>query len=265
MASASARSSAFRRVKPVVDRRQRTNRSLDQRMDNRAWLLVLPGLLALAVSFGCTRASVPIDAAQGTLVPIQEESVGEATTAAIDPITDDYAVVWIAAGEALIVRESAGIPLRKIARQAKMSHGHLSKVERGEPGRPITPAVLVAYENATGFKLTGVAGHSSDVDHDGWRRGHLSDARCARCEGARRAALDVAGTNPAVAGDLRLRTRCPGRPGARLAHRPPAPVRHRRTGRTRPTALAWPVAQPDNSQLHRGGQGVGRVGPDLRR
>lgn len=75
------------------------------------------------------------------------------------------------------VRESAGIPLRKVARQAGMSHGHLSKVERGEPGRPITPAVLAAYEKATGFNLTGVAGHSSDIATGGWRRGHLSEAR----------------------------------------------------------------------------------------
>ncbi|MGH3682613.1 MAG: helix-turn-helix domain-containing protein, partial [Natronosporangium sp.] len=34
------------------------------------------------------------------------------------------------------VRESIGVPLRRIARQAGMSHGHLSKVERGEHGRP---------------------------------------------------------------------------------------------------------------------------------
>jgi hypothetical protein len=58
-----------------------------------------------------------------------------------------------------------------------MSHGHLSKVERGEPGRPVTPAVLNAYEKATGFKLTGIAGHTREDADDGWRRGHLSQAR----------------------------------------------------------------------------------------
>lgn len=42
------------------------------------------------------------------------------------------------------LRESAGVALRKVARIAGMSHGHLSKVERGEPGRPVTPAVLAA-------------------------------------------------------------------------------------------------------------------------
>ena len=40
------------------------------------------------------------------------------------------------------IRESMGVPLRRIARHANMSQGHLSKVERGEHGRPITPAIL---------------------------------------------------------------------------------------------------------------------------
>jgi hypothetical protein len=31
-----------------------------------------------------------------------------------------------------------------------MSHGHLSKVERGEHGRPVTPAIIAAYERVTG-------------------------------------------------------------------------------------------------------------------
>jgi hypothetical protein len=35
-----------------------------------------------------------------------------------------------------------------------MSHGHLSKVERGEHGRPVTPAILAAYEKATGVRLS---------------------------------------------------------------------------------------------------------------
>jgi transcriptional regulator with XRE-family HTH domain len=76
------------------------------------------------------------------------------------------------------VRESSGVPLRRVARQAGMSHGHLSKVERAEPGRPVTPAVLAAYEKATGVRLTGIAGHApGDPEAGGWRRGHLSEAR----------------------------------------------------------------------------------------
>jgi transcriptional regulator with XRE-family HTH domain len=76
------------------------------------------------------------------------------------------------------VRESSGVTLRRVARLAQMSHGHLSKVERGEPGRPVTPAVLTAYEKATGVKLTGIAGHgNSDPVGRGWRRGHLSESR----------------------------------------------------------------------------------------
>jgi hypothetical protein len=59
-----------------------------------------------------------------------------------------------------------------------MSHGHLSKVERGEPGRPVTPAVLNAYEQVTGVKLTGTAGHHSMEPPAGdWRRGQLSEIR----------------------------------------------------------------------------------------
>src|SRR5690606_27124943 len=53
------------------------------------------------------------------------------------------------------VRESVRVPLRRVARLAGMSHGHLSKVERGEHGRPVTPAILNAYEKATGVRLTG--------------------------------------------------------------------------------------------------------------
>jgi transcriptional regulator with XRE-family HTH domain len=92
------------------------------------------------------------------------------------------------------VRESAGVPLRRVARQAGMSHGHLSKVERGEPGRPVTPAVLAAYEKATGIRLTGVAGHgpTDPADSGGWRRGHLSEAR-RRTLNAKIAAVAVGG------------------------------------------------------------------------
>lgn len=92
------------------------------------------------------------------------------------------------------VRESAGVPLRRVARQAGMSHGHLSKVERGEPGRPVTPAVLAAYEKATGIRLTGVAGHgpADPIAGGGWRRGHLSEAR-RRTLNAKIAAVAVGG------------------------------------------------------------------------
>lgn len=76
------------------------------------------------------------------------------------------------------LRESQGVTLRKVAKQAGMSHGHLSKVERGEPHRPVTPAVLQAYEQATGVRLTGTAGHSSVEPEAGdCRRGQLSEAR----------------------------------------------------------------------------------------
>lgn len=78
------------------------------------------------------------------------------------------------------LRQSKGVALRRLARVAGMSHGHLSKVERGEVGRPITPAVLRAYERACGVDLTGqrVAQHSQD-----WLPGELSDAARRRYAG----------------------------------------------------------------------------------
>lgn len=91
------------------------------------------------------------------------------------------------------VRESQDVALRKVARMANMSHGHLSKVERGEPGRPVTPAVLAAYEKACGVRLTGMAGHEvSDAGGGDWRRGHLSDAR-RRTLNAKIAAVAIGG------------------------------------------------------------------------
>lgn len=90
------------------------------------------------------------------------------------------------------LRESQGVTLRRVARQAGLSHGHLSKVERGELGRPVTPAVLAAYEAATGIRLTGVAGHGPG-EPGGWRRGHLNEAR-RRTLNAKIAAVAVGGT-----------------------------------------------------------------------
>ena len=82
------------------------------------------------------------------------------------------------------IRESMGVPLRRIARQASMSHGHLSKVERGEHGRPITPAILAAYEKVTGVSLADAAAALAEqregvVGRRGktWQPGQLSDMR----------------------------------------------------------------------------------------
>jgi transcriptional regulator with XRE-family HTH domain len=80
------------------------------------------------------------------------------------------------------VRENMGVPLRQIARLARMSHGHLSKVERGEHGRPITPAIVAAYERATGVSLAesaaAVAAQREGVRRRGvWQPGRLSDLR----------------------------------------------------------------------------------------
>jgi transcriptional regulator with XRE-family HTH domain len=81
-------------------------------------------------------------------------------------------------------RDSQGVPLRRIARQAGMSHGHLSKVERGEYGRPVTPAILHAYERVLGFKVADVVASGDLAAYDerrtatrsrpDWRPGQLS-------------------------------------------------------------------------------------------
>jgi transcriptional regulator with XRE-family HTH domain len=80
-----------------------------------------------------------------------------------------------------------GVPLRRIARLAGMSHGHLSKVERGEYGRPVTPAIMSAYERTTGVSLSEAAAALAEQDQTKlgqrrrklrvWRPGEMPDAR----------------------------------------------------------------------------------------
>jgi transcriptional regulator with XRE-family HTH domain len=98
------------------------------------------------------------------------------------------------------VRESMGVPLRRIARTAGMSHGHLSKVERGEYGRPVTPAIMAAYERATGVRLADAVaavterGELPAGRHNGkmWRPGEMSTMR-RRGYNAAVAALTIGG------------------------------------------------------------------------
>jgi transcriptional regulator with XRE-family HTH domain len=83
------------------------------------------------------------------------------------------------------VRESMGVPLRRIARLAGMSHGHLSKVERGEYGRPVTPAIVSAYERVCQVNLGEAAAAVAEQQETQlgrrklrtWRPGELSDMR----------------------------------------------------------------------------------------
>jgi hypothetical protein len=67
---------------------------------------------------------------------------------------------------------------------AGMSHGHLSKVERGEHGRPVTPTILRAYEKVTRVSLTEAAANVAERrDRDtgrgksDWKPGQLTDMR----------------------------------------------------------------------------------------
>jgi transcriptional regulator with XRE-family HTH domain len=88
------------------------------------------------------------------------------------------------------IRESMGVPLRRIARLAGMSHGHLSKVERGEYGRPVTPAIMSAYERTTGVSLSEAAAALAEQDQTKlgqrrrklrvWRPGEMPDVRRSR-------------------------------------------------------------------------------------
>src|SRR5512138_1360347 len=54
------------------------------------------------------------------------------------------------------LRQQAGVGLRRIASGAKVpvSDGHLSRVERGH--RPVTPAIVAAYERVLGVRVADV-------------------------------------------------------------------------------------------------------------
>jgi transcriptional regulator with XRE-family HTH domain len=80
-------------------------------------------------------------------------------------------------------RQSQNVPMRKVARVAGMSHGHLSKVERGEHGRPVTPAILLAYERVLGIKIADAVASGELARYEErrtkqsgkvWRPGQLS-------------------------------------------------------------------------------------------
>jgi transcriptional regulator with XRE-family HTH domain len=77
------------------------------------------------------------------------------------------------------VRENVGVPLRRVARLAGMSHGHLSKVERGEYGRPVTPAIMAAYEQVTGVRLADAVAATAEQTgpSEPWHSGQLTDLR----------------------------------------------------------------------------------------
>jgi transcriptional regulator with XRE-family HTH domain len=83
------------------------------------------------------------------------------------------------AGEAIVVdgptlrsvRDSQGMPLRRIARAAGTSHGHLSKVETGEPGRPVTPRIIYAYEKLLGIRFAEAVAASEVLSEHRLKKG----------------------------------------------------------------------------------------------
>jgi transcriptional regulator with XRE-family HTH domain len=70
------------------------------------------------------------------------------------------------------LRVEAGVSLRRIARLTGLTHGHLSKMEKNEEHRPVTPIVLRAYEQETGAPLT--EGFMPPTGEE--RRAYLSEA-----------------------------------------------------------------------------------------
>jgi hypothetical protein len=56
-----------------------------------------------------------------------------------------------------------------------MSHGHLSKVERGEHGRPVTPAIVNAYQRVLGINVTeAITGNEPPAKAKDWRPGVMT-------------------------------------------------------------------------------------------
>jgi transcriptional regulator with XRE-family HTH domain len=54
-----------------------------------------------------------------------------------------------------LLRKRAGIGLERVAKRARVSASHLGRVERELPQRPVTPAILAAYESVLGVRLCG--------------------------------------------------------------------------------------------------------------
>src|SRR5690554_5135278 len=61
------------------------------------------------------------------------------------------------------LRKHAGVGLDRVAKQARVSASHLGRVERGVPDRPVTPAIVAAYEKVLGVKL----GRGDELDPTG--------------------------------------------------------------------------------------------------
>lgn len=67
--------------------------------------------------------------------------------------TNDGQTVMIDGPTLRSARQSQNVSIRRLATVAGVSHSHLSKVENGELGRPVTPAILNAYEKALRIKI----------------------------------------------------------------------------------------------------------------
>ena len=75
-----------------------------------------------------------------------------------------------------VLRERAGVGLRAVARRSKIGMGisdsHLSRVERGH--RPVTPAIIVAYERCLGMRITTETVAEALADNGGSDRADLA-------------------------------------------------------------------------------------------
>lgn len=69
------------------------------------------------------------------------------------------------------LRISKGLSLRDVARPEKLNHGHLSKMERGHAGRPVTPIILRTYGRRAGSTWPVASWMSCDPGGCWLRRG----------------------------------------------------------------------------------------------
>jgi transcriptional regulator with XRE-family HTH domain len=141
---------------------------------------------------------------------MQQADDGWQARPTIEAQTSDARTVIVDGPTLRSARLAKDVKLRQVARAARMSSGHLSKMERGEHGRPVTATVLRAYESALGIKIADLVA-SGDLTADekrradearsrsGWRPGQLTtfQRQTWRAQVAAVAVGGTSGTSPA--------------------------------------------------------------------
>jgi transcriptional regulator with XRE-family HTH domain len=73
----------------------------------------------------------------------------------------------IAGSTLRLLRQRAGVGLERVAKRARVSASHLGRVEREVPQRPVTPAIVAAYEAVLGVRLSGADVAAGAVERGG--------------------------------------------------------------------------------------------------